>query len=1142
MTFRQLLWWVTLCVCVVAAPLEARNLFVMPSGGVNTTYVYSADPFLSGGSFAYSPASFLSLSMPTGTKYYIVARATTDTIIVANSGFTPMLRIPLAQVAEAAALTPDGNRLLVVAGSALHIFSTATDTELATVDVAGPATDLAVALDSSRAFVISPYLQRLTVVDLTTNAVVGANSLSTAPTAVAVGPNGLVYVSADNRILEIDGRTMTVTSSPSGEIPVAGRPGKLAFTPDGNFALAPNLLASSTATLGMRLDLRTHTVTNLPQTGFFSGVTLNRIVVVSASRAFAISQGQKLYEISVDPLNIDESFLRGANNTGVTAMTPSNEVPSARFLFVAAAQNVVYRFDIAINQVNGTQGPLPFAPGSLAFAGAASTGPVAGVLQYNSAQSVAQGGTSLPLIVRVADAFTRPVYGAPVAFSTTAAGVTILNPNTVTGLDGFAQTAVNVFGATTATVPVIATIAGGQAYATFYLTVGGVTPGVGTGMQIVSGNGQVVPAAFPTAMKPLVVKVTDQAGAPVPGMGVSWQVSLGVALLSSTSTITDDTGQSYIMVVGSSSNIIPPFAQAIITATSFSGSVNFYLTVLANIAGSPVQPIVQILNPTDNRVSGRAGETLPDAIRVGVVTPTGVPVPNVGMEVTGSLDPTVGPVARCSATNILTDSNGFAKCDLVFGRTSGEGTLQLNVGNVRTQTISFEVTPGVPAGMRIVQGDGQSGNPGQRLPVPLVVEVTDLVGNILPGVTVGWEFGAEGTGARLTDVTTSTDSLGRASATVTLGPRPGDLVVRVRAVSAPGVLATFTLRANVTLGAIVKISGDNQTALTGQAFGSALVVEARDDQGRPVPNQTVTFTVTGSATLSASSATANAQGRAQITVQAGSTAGAITVTATAGSFSVTFSLTSRLPGPSITAASFLNGASFQQGLVPGGITTIVGAGLATGIQGCIGSGTIAGPLPLRLGGVEVLFGVTAAPIYSVCNVNGQEQVTVQAPFDLAPGGAVYVTVKVGGGQTTVSGVPVVVALPGIFETVAADGTRYGVATRPDGTLVTPSNPARRGELIRFYATSLGPTLPLVQTNQPGVGGQLAYLPVIVGLAGSGVPVVSAEYAQNMIGVFVVAFQIPDNAPTGREVTLSMGVVVAVGQPLAYSNTVKIAIQ
>ena len=103
MTFRQLLWWVTLSVCVVAAPLEARNLFVMPSGGVSTTNVYSADSFLSGGSFAYSPASFLSLSMPTGTKYYIVARATADTIIVANSGFTPMLRIPLAQVAEAAA-------------------------------------------------------------------------------------------------------------------------------------------------------------------------------------------------------------------------------------------------------------------------------------------------------------------------------------------------------------------------------------------------------------------------------------------------------------------------------------------------------------------------------------------------------------------------------------------------------------------------------------------------------------------------------------------------------------------------------------------------------------------------------------------------------------------------------------------------------------------------------------------------------------------------------------------------------------------------------------------------------------------------------------------------------------------------------
>lgn len=1141
MSLRQLLWWVAVCVCLAGAPLEARNLFVMPSGGPNTTNVYAADSFLSGGSFAYSPASFLALATPNGAKYYIVARATTDTIIVANSAFTPMRSIPLAQVAEAAALTPDGNRLLVIAGNTLRIFSTATDTEVATIDTGGPASDLAVALDSSRAFVLSSYLQRLTAVDLNTNTVVGANSLPTAPNAVVVGPNALVYVSADSRILEIDGRSMTLTSSPSGEIAVVGRPGKLSFTPDGNYALAANLLASSTATLAVRLDLRTHTVINLPQTTFFSGVTLSRLVVASASRAFAISQGQKLYELTVDPLNFDESFLRGANNASVSAMVASNEQPQARFLFVAA-QNMVYRFDITINQVNGTQGPLPFTPGNLAFAGPASSGPVAGVLQYNNAQSIAQGGTSLPLVVRVADAFTRPVYGAPVAFSTSAAGVTILTPNTVTGLDGFAQTAVNVFGATTSSVPVVASIGGGQAFATFYLTVGGVTPGVLTGMQIVSGNGQVVPEAFPTAVRPLVVRVADQTGTPVPGMVVNWQVSMGTAILSSTSTITDQDGKSFITAIGSSSNIIPPFQQAIITATSYSGSVSFYLTVLANISGNPVQPIVQILSPPDYRVSGRAGQTLTDAIRVGVVTPTGVPVPNVGMEVTGNTDPLSGPVATCSADNILTDATGFAKCDLVFGRTSGEGSLMLNVGNVRTQTISFEVTPGVPATMRTVQGDGQSGNPGQRLPVPLVVEVSDVAGNLLPGVTVLWEFSTDGTGgARLTDATTRTDSLGRVSATVTLGPRPGNLVVRVWTASASGVQATFTLRANVTLGAIVKISGDNQTALTGQAFTSPLVVEARDDQGRPVANQAVAFSVTGSATLSATSVTTDAQGRAQVTVRAGSTAGAITVTATAGNFSVTFNLSSRLPGPSITAASFLNGASRQPGVVPGGITTIVGAGLATGLQGCIGSGTITGPLPTRLGGVEVLFGVTAAPIYSVCNVGGQEQVTVQAPFELAAGGSVFVTVKVDSGQTTVSGIPVLAALPGIFETTLADGTRYVVAVRPDGTLVTPSNPARRGELIRFYVTGLGPALPLVQTNQPGVGGQLAFLPVIVGLAGSGVPVVSAEYAENMIGVFVVAFQVPDNAPSGQ-VNLSIGVAVGEGQPLAYSNTVRIFIQ
>jgi hypothetical protein len=44
------------------------------------------------------------------------------------------------------------------------------------------------------------------------------------------------------------------------------------------------------------------------------------------------------------------------------------------------------------------------------------------------------------------------------------------------------------------------------------------------------------------------------------------------------------------------------------------------------------------------------------------------------------------------------------------------------------------------------------------------------------------------------------------------------------------------------------------------------------------------------------------------------------------------------------------------------------------------------------------------------------------------------------------------------------------------------------------------------------------------LGGSGAPGVTAEYAQNLIGVFVVTFQVPADAQTGAAVPLIVSVL------------------
>jgi hypothetical protein len=67
-------------------------------------------------------------------------------------------------------------------------------------------------------------------------------------------------------------------------------------------------------------------------------------------------------------------------------------------------------------------------------------------------------------------------------------------------------------------------------------------------------------------------------------------------------------------------------------------------------------------------------------------------------------------------------------------------------------------------------------------------------------------------------------------------------------------------------------------------------------------------------------------------------------------------------------------------------------------------------------------------------------------------------------------------------------------------------------------------LPVVKTNQPGVPGQAPFFRPVVNLGGSEADVVSAEYAKNLIGVFVVTFQVPPDAAIRPDVPLELSVV------------------
>lgn len=136
------------------------------------------------------------------------------------------------------------------------------------------------------------------------------------------------------------------------------------------------------------------------------------------------------------------------------------------------------------------------------------------------------------------------------------------------------------------------------------------------------------------------------------------------------------------------------------------------------------------------------------------------------------------------------------------------------------------------------------------------------------------------------------------------------------------------------------------------------------------------------------------------------------------------------PPPLLRIDSILNAASLLDGAISPGETIVLrGSGFS-------GNSTIS------IGGESV------APIASTAS-----QLTAIVPADLSTGAAVQIETS-GSASNTVA-VPVDAASPGLF---SADGSGLGQGyiLNQDGTLNTPSNPARQGTRITIYATGAGP--------------------------------------------------------------------------------------
>jgi len=174
----------------------------------------------------------------------------------------------------------------------------------------------------------------------------------------------------------------------------------------------------------------------------------------------------------------------------------------------------------------------------------------------------------------------------------------------------------------------------------------------------------------------------------------------------------------------------------------------------------------------------------------------------------------------------------------------------------------------LPAVIRVVDGDGQSGSVGQLLPAPIVVEVTDSRCKEVEGIAVEFALTSAGAGAEIVPATATTDAKGQAQARVLLGSKvgvqTGEARVTLGGGTAPkatfsaqavsqgpsngGPRASFNWHCEALACQFIDASTDSDGTLTGWTWGFGDGVTSTERQPAHSYSKGGTFTVTLSVT------------------------------------------------------------------------------------------------------------------------------------------------------------------------------------------------------------------------------------------------------------------------------------------------------
>jgi uncharacterized protein (TIGR03437 family) len=230
----------------------------------------------------------------------------------------------------------------------------------------------------------------------------------------------------------------------------------------------------------------------------------------------------------------------------------------------------------------------------------------------------------------------------------------------------------------------------------------------------------------------------------------------------------------------------------------------------------------------------------------------------------------------------------------------------------------------------------------------------------------------------------------------------------------------------------------------------------------------------------------------------------------------------------VNAATF---APNPDAIAPGDIVSLFGSGLAPGTHQAT---TI--PLPISDQGVSVMVNGNAAPLFYI----SASQINIQIPFQVAGSSSAAVQVINNGQQSNVVTVPLAPSNPGIFMWADSADSYHAAVTHANGTLVSPSNPAARGETVVVFATGLGILTPAVATgtanpSSPPAAATDKFVSVLFG-GESATAVPFAGGAPTFVGLNQINAVVPLDATTGSYVPIQ------IETSWGYSDVADIAIQ